>query len=284
LTASAANTLPDRRDGVTVPTAARPRPSAMRQWWVLVLRAIVPTLRNGELVTAVAASVIVTVGFYVPLNKVMGAATGGSSSYAQFLTPLIVLQAMSFAAIMGAFRAATDAAAGINRRFGAMPISPVTPTAARMAATMCRCLLGLVIALICGHVIGFRFHRGMVYAIGFCLLVLLVGVMLALLGDLIGTGLSNPEATIPLLTGPQLIFGLLSVGIQPADQFPEWVQPIVRNQPISQFVYALRALAGDTGNAAPALSWPVLGPALAWVLGMLVVLALVSVVVLRRRP
>ena len=49
---------------------------------------------------------------------------------------------------------------------------------------------------------------------------------------------------------PQLIFGLLSVGIQPADQFPEWIQPIVRNQPISQCVYALRALAGDTTDAA----------------------------------
>jgi ABC-2 type transport system permease protein len=267
----------------TVPTAARPRPSAIQQWWVLVVRAIVPTLRNGELITAVAASVIVTAGFYIPLNKVMGAGTDGTS-YAQFLAPLIVLQAMSFAAIMGAFRAAIDAAQGVNRRFGAMPIATVTPMAARLSATMYRCVVGLVVALICGYVIGFRFHRGAVCTVGFCLLVLLVGVMLSLLGDLIGTGLKNPEATIPLLTGPQLILGLFSVGIQPADQFPEWIQPVVRDQPISQFVYALRALAGDTGEAAPAVSWPVLGPALAWVLGLLVFLALVSVAVLRRRP
>ena len=54
--------------------------------------------------------------------------------------------------------------------------------------------------------------------------------------------------------GPQLIFGLLSVGIQPAEQFPGWIQPIVRNQPISQFVYALRALAGDTTDAAPSVT------------------------------
>ncbi len=268
---------------MTVPTAARPRPSALQQWWVLLVRAIVPALRSGELLTAVAASVIVTAGFYIPLHKVMGDATG-ASSYAQFLTPLILLQATSFAAIMGAFRAATDAARGVNRRFKAMPIAAMTPMAARMSATMCRCVVGLVIALICGYVIGFRFHRGAVYTVGFCMLVLLVGLMLALLGDVVGTGLNNPEATIPLLTGPQLIFGLFSVGIQPADQFPEWVQPVVRDQPISQFVYALRALAGDSGGAAPPVSWPVLVPALAWVFGLLALLALVSVLVLGRRP
>ncbi len=272
------------RDVVTVPTAARPRPSTIQQWWVLLVRAIVPTLRNGELITAVAASVIVTAGFYVPLKQVMAAATDGISSYAQFLTPLIVLQAMSFAAMSGAFRAATDAARGVNRRFAAMPMAPLTPLAARMSATMYRCVIGLAISLICGYVIGFRFHRGALYTVGFCLLVLLVGVVLALLGDLIGTAVKKPEATIPLLTGPQLILGLASVGIQPADQFPEWIQPVVRDQPISQFVYALRALAGDTGDAAPAVTWHVLGPALAWALGMLVFLALVSVMVLGRRP
>ena len=60
---------------------------------------------------------------------------------------------------------------------------------------------------------------------------------------------------------PQLIFGLLSVGIQPAERFPDWIQPIVRNQPISQFVYALRALAGDTTDCGSCADvWSVMGP------------------------
>ncbi len=269
---------------MTAPTAVRPHPSARQQWRVLTVRAIVPTLRNGELVTAIAASVIVTAGFYIPLNKVMGAGTHGMSSYAQFLTPLIVLQAISFASISGAFRAATDAARGINRRFGSMPIDPLTPLAARMTASVYRCVIGLTIALICGHVIGFRFHGGAIYTVGFCLLVLLVGAALSLLADLIGTMSASPEATTPLLMGPQLILGLFSVGIQPADQFPHWIQPIVRNQPISQFVYALRALAGDTTDAAGSVTWSVMGPTMAWLLGLFVVLVPVSAVILARRP
>ena len=83
---------------------------------------------------------------------------------------------------------------------------------------------------------------------------LLIGVMLSLLADLIGTAPRIRRPPRRLLMGPQLIFGLLSVGIQPAEQFPDWIQPIVRNQPISQWVYALRALAGDTTDAAPAVT------------------------------
>ncbi len=269
---------------MTVPGAMRPQPSVVQQWWVLTTRSIVPTLRNGELVTAVAASVIVTAGFYIPLNQVMGSATHGMSSYAQFLTPLIVLQAISFASISGAFRAATDAARGINRRFGSMPIAPSTPFAARMSASVYRCVIGLTIALVCGYVIGFRFHRGPAYIVGFCLLVLVIGVTLSLLADVIGTSAKNPESTTPLLMGPQLIFGLMSVGIQPADQFPDWIQPVVRDQPISQWVYALRALAGDTTRAAGDVTWAVMGPTFWWLLGLLGILVPTAAVVLVRRP
>jgi len=87
---------------MTASIALRPEPSALQQWWALTVRSIVPTLRNGEWATAVAASVIFTAGFYIPLKDFMGAATHGiSSSYAQYLTPLIALQAISFASISG---------------------------------------------------------------------------------------------------------------------------------------------------------------------------------------
>ena len=48
-------------------------------------------------------------------------------------------------------------------------------------------MIGLAVALACGYVIGFRFYRGPWYAVVFCLLTLLVGVALALLGDTLGT-------------------------------------------------------------------------------------------------
>ncbi|RPA66291.1 antibiotic transporter [Gordonia oryzae] len=259
-------------------------PSGVQQWWVLTTRSIVPTLRNGELLTQVAASIMFTAGFYIPLKNFMGLYAAEMSSYAQYLMPLIALQAISFAAISGAFRSASDAIEGINRRFRALPISRVTPLASRMTASMYRCTVALVISLICGYVIGFRFYAGTLYTVAFCGLVLAIGLTLSFLGEVVGTASRNPDATTHLMMLPQLIFGLLSVGVQPASAFPRWIQGFVRNQPISQFVYALRALAGDRiPGAAGAITWQTIGPSLAWIAALWVVLMPVYAVLTGRK-
>lgn len=269
---------------MTATTAVRPKPSTVQQWWVLTVRLITPTLRNGELVTQVAQSVMFTIGFYIPLKHILGAFTQGMSSYAQYLMPLIVLEAISFAAVSAAFRSATDSVQGINWRFKAMPIAPLTPLASRMSASLYRCCTAFGFALVCGYVIGFRFYGGVAHTASFCLLVLLIGAMVSLLGDLVGAASQNPEATVPLLLLPQLIFGLLSVGLQPAERFPAWIQPLVRDQWVSQFIYALRALAGDSTAAAGEPTWSVIRPALAWiVVWTMVVIPLHARVAARRR-
>ena len=152
-----------------------------------------------------------------------------------------------------------------------------------MSASMYRCAIALAVSLMCGHVIGFRFYGGVAHTVGFCLLVLLIGAALSLLGDLIGAANKNPEATLPLLLVPQLILGLLSVGLQPVERFPEWIQPFVRDQPISQFIYALRALAGDSTPAAGEVTWSVIGPAMVWLVGLIVIVIPVHARVASRR-
>ena len=249
-----------------VPATSRPMPSTGQQWWTLTTRMIAPTLANGEFLAQVLGSIVFTAGFYLPLKNILGAVQP-MSSYAQYLTPLIVLQAISFAAVSAAFRSALDALAGINRRFRAMPMAALTPLSARMTASMYRCTVALVVSLVCGHIIGFRFHGGWLHTLAFIALSLVIGAGLALMGDLIGAATRNPEATAPLLLVPQVTLGLASVGLQPVEQFPSWIRPFVRDQPLSQFLNALRALAGDTTDAAPPVTWSVIGPALAWLAG-----------------
>lgn len=269
---------------MSTPATVRPNPSPLAQWWVLTFRFISPTLRNGELAITIASSAIFTAGFYIPLHQLMAVATRGiASSYAQYIMPLIALQAITFAAMSTAFRAATDSVRGIDRRFRSMPIAPVTPVAARISAAVYRCLVSLAVALICGQVIGFRFHRSAVYIVAFCALVLIIGAMLSFGADLLGTATRNPEAMTPLLILPPLIFGLLSVGVQPVAQFPHWIQPMVRNQPVSKFVDTLRALAGDTAPFGGSVTWSVVAPTLAWLCGLGAILVPASATVLSRR-
>jgi ABC-2 type transport system permease protein len=264
--------------------ATRPATSSPHQWWVLTARVISPTLRNGEVFTQAAAPVMFTVGFYIPLKQIMGAVNSGMGSYAQFLMPLIALTAVAYAAVSAAFRSATDSVQGINRRFKAMPIPPLMPLASRMSASMYRCVIALAVSLVCGHVIGFRFYGGVAHTLAFVVLMLLIGAALSLLGDLIGAVSENPEATVPLLLLPQVLFGLLSAGVQPVERFPDWIQPFVRNQPTSQFVYALRAFAGENSAAPSEVTWSAVGPALAWLVGMTVVaIPLHALVASRRR-
>lgn len=255
---------------VVIDQSERPQISAPRQWWVLSIRMITPSLRNGEIGTLIAASVMFTAGFYIPLKQIVGETTG-MSSYAQYLTPMVVLVAITFAAVSAAFRSATDASQGINRRFRAMPIPKLVPLTARISASMFRCTLAMCVALACGHVIGFRFHAGVLHTVAFCAVALFIGLALSLLGDLIGAASENPEATTHMIMLPQLIFGMLSIGIQPVERFPEWIQGFVRNQPTSQFITAMRALAGDTSANVPAISWETIGPALLWTVGIIAV-------------
>ena len=264
-----------------IPVSTRPMPSTVQQWWTLTTRMIAPTLSNGELATQIIGSIVFTVGFYLPLKNILGAVQP-MSSYAQYLTPLIVVQAIFFAAVSAAFRSAMDSLAGINRRFRAMPMARLTPLASRMTASMYRCVVALVVALACGHIIGFQFYGTIWHTMGFVLLALLIGAALALVGDLIGAATKNPEATAPLLLVPQVTLGLASVGLQPAERFPDWIQPFVRNQPLSQWLNALRALAGDSTPAAPAVTWSVIGPALASLVAILVIFTWLHVVVARR--
>ena len=112
-------------------------------------------------------------------------------------------------------------------------------------------------------------------------MVLLIGFVVSLVGDLIGMVSTNPEATTHIILLPVLTLGMVSVGFQPAEQFPEWIQPFVRNQVNSQFVYALRALAGD--GTGVSLTWSVLTPALVWLAGIVAATVCLYVRILRRR-
>lgn len=258
-------------------------PKATNQVWVLTRRLISPSLRNGEIWTAVASPVVFTVGFYIPLVGVMTFLGSGSGTYSQFLMPMIVLQGVAFSAIAASFRSATDAVEGINRRFAAMPIAHWVPVAARMGANMFRCALTVVSSVVCGHLIGFRFHLGVLNTFGFLLLAMSIGFVLSLAADVIGSLTRSPEATSQALILPQMIFGMLSSGFAPADQFPAWIEPFVRNQPVSQCAYLLRAFAGDpTFETGP--TWSIAFPVILWLVGGTLVFAPLAIKLSARRP
>ncbi|MBY6410490.1 ABC transporter permease [Rhodococcus sp. BP-252] len=238
-------------------------PSGFVQWRVLTARTVRTMVKKGELLVAVIAPLIFTIGFYLPLKFVM---QFQGIDYAQFLMPIIVLQAMAFTAISSAQRASTEALTGLSTRLKTMPVVIGAPLMARMTSAFLRSTVTLTAALIYGHVIGFRFSAGPLQAMMFGATALAISTVLSFGADAIGTLSKSPEATSQALTLPQLILGMASTGFVPETGFPEWIRPFVRNQPISQFSAAMRDMAEG------AITFSVILPALLWIIGLSVVL------------
>ncbi|MFT3900947.1 MAG: ABC transporter permease [Gordonia sp. (in: high G+C Gram-positive bacteria)] len=246
----------------------------MRQWWALTTRGMASILRRGEFVFALLSPVILAVCFYLPLRSMMNKAPG--MDYASFLMPVVALQSAAFVASVAAVRVAFDRVNGINTRFRSLPMSSLAPGAARLFANGALLVASLVVAAVVCLIMGWRPHGGSSGTIALFALIFVVGIALILLADGIGLLSGSPEATSQVLTLPVLILGMLSTGFMPAERFPDWIQPFVRNQPISQIAQAMRAL--NDGKATTAI----VAPSLWWTAGLLVVGVVLMVLGTRR--
>ena len=203
----------------------------------------------------------------------------GSMSYPQYVLPVIIVQVMFLGALTTVDRAARDQQSEFGVRLRTLPISPVVPLMARMLYCLLRGALTLLAALAVGYVFGFRLAGSIFYAVAFAVLVLALTLALSLAADALGTGVAGSgigKSPSQLLLVPQMLLVMLSTGMAPVESFPDWVQPFVRYQPVSQVTDTLRGFATGhvvTGNLATSL---------AWCLGLLVVFGVIAVRMQRR--
>jgi ABC-2 type transport system permease protein len=237
------------------------RPSNFAQWRALTGRIVRTMALRGELAFAVITPLVFTLGFYLPLRYVM---KFRGIDYAQFVMPIIVLQTMSFTMMSNAQLAAFESLTGLHSRLQTMPIGGLVPLGSRLSAGLVRSVTSLAAAIGFGYLIGFRFVAGPGQAVLFCASSLAVGTVLAIGADALGSLTKSPEALSQALTLPTLIFGMLSCGFVPESGFPHWIRPFVRNQPISQFSFALRDM------AAGGVTWHVAWVPLVWLGGLAV--------------
>ena len=227
---------------------------------MLVGRGVGGIVRNGEFIFAFVAPVLLAVCFYLPLRSIMDSDPG--MDYAQFLMPIIALQSVGFVASAAAMRAANDATKGVHTRFRTLPMRSWVPVSARLGTNGLLLTLSIMCATATSLVMGWRPHGSVAETIGLFAVAFVVGLLIAAVADAIGLLSDSPEATSQALSLPILILGMMSTGFVPESQFPEWIAPFVRNQPISQFATSMRAL-GD-GSA----TREILMPTVWWCIGL----------------
>ncbi|MCV7356809.1 ABC transporter permease [Mycolicibacterium fluoranthenivorans] len=239
----------------------------------LARRSVLGTLRDGDLLFAIGGPVAFFVCFTLTLRKVIDT---GEMSYPQYIVAVIVVQAMIFTAMTTADRAARDHLSGMGIRMRSLPITALAPVAARMLAALVRAAAALAAALAVGYGFGFRFHGTVADLLAFVGIALLLSLALSLGADAMGSAANSTEAAGQILLIPQLLLVMLSTGIAPAQSFPSWLGPFVRNQPVSVIAETLRALA--MGH------YVRVGASMAWCLGLLVVFGAIALRMQRRAP
>ncbi|WP_280383453.1 ABC transporter permease [Nocardia wallacei] len=235
------------------------RVPARMQWIALSERGIRTVLREGDALMLFTAPLVFFVCFYVPLRRSMEA---GGADYAQYLLPLIAVHAMFFTSMFAGDRAAREVVGGMATRLHSLPMRPWVPVASRLSANLVRATVALAGALTIGAVYGFRFET-VGGAVLFVVVLLAFAIGLAIGTDALGTVTRNPELGGTVLFVPQLLLIMVSTGLVPAEGFPGWIQPFVRNQPVSQVAGALRDLAAGRYTAHLAVS-------ALWIAGLLV--------------
>ena len=238
----------------------------------LTERSLTAAVRDGGLIFEAVSPIFYLAGFSVALH---GLIDTEHVSYAQYLAPGVVVQSVIFVALFTADRAARDRVIGLGQRLRTLPIATSAPVNARMAATLVRGALILAVAVAAGYAFGFRIYGGLGYAAAFVGIALLLCLSVALGADALGSGTKSVQGATHMLFVPQLLLFLLSTGIAPKKTFPEWLQPFVRNQPVSQVAETLRSLANGQVASNLAVS-------LAWCFGMVMIFGVITLRLQRR--
>jgi ABC transporter DrrB family efflux protein len=213
-------------------------------------------------------STVQPIMFVLLFSYVFGGAIGGSLpsgvSYKDFLLPGILIQSTSFRATQTAIGLAEDLQRGVVDRFRSMPMARSAVLAGRTLADLMRTLFVIVLMIVVGYAIGFRFHEGPLNAIGSVLVVALFGFALSWIFAYVGLIAKGPEAAQS--AGFIAIFPLVFASsiFVPVRTMPGWLEGFASVSPVTETADASRALAigGNVGDP--------LWHMVAWSIGILV--------------
>ncbi len=188
--------------------------------------------------------------------------TGDDSLYG--LVPMCAVTGALFGAMGTGVAIPDERESGLLSRLWVLPVNRASALTGRLLAEAARALVGAVAITAVGVALGLRFHQGWVAATAFVLIPVLMVIGFAAVIVAVGVRANGKN----IITGLSMVAFLLlffNTGMVPLDVFPGWLQPVVRAQPMSPAIEAMRALA----DGGPTL-WPLL-QSVAWVLGLIVV-------------
>jgi ABC transporter DrrB family efflux protein len=196
--------------------------------------------------------------------------------YKNFMMPGIFVQTAAFGSVGTAVGMAEDLHKGLLERFRALPMARSAVLVGRSVADLVRGLLVIVIMTAVGLAVGFRPQTGPLAFMAAVGLLLLFLHAVSWGFSVIGLAAPNSE-TAQVMAFPVLFpLTFASSAFVQVKTLPGWLQAFANHQPITAVINASRALMLGGPTSSQVVS------AVAWCLGILVVLAPLAVYRYRR--
>jgi ABC-2 type transport system permease protein len=180
----------------------------------------------------------------------------GARAYREFLMSGIFAQTMAFAVASASVGLADDMSKGLIDRFRSLPMARSGVIAGRVIGDVVFNGFVMLIMVICGFIVGWRWHNGIGQALAAFAILLLFAFAMLWVGALIGLSVGSPE--VAASAGLIWLFPLtfLSNAFVPTPNLPGALQPIAEWNPISSIVAACRHLFGNPSPFASPNSFP----------------------------
>ncbi|GLZ34143.1 transport permease protein [Lentzea sp. NBRC 105346] len=248
---------------------------ALTDSWVVAKRDLMHWIREPVRVFAGMLYPVVSVLIFA---FVFGSAMSvyGGGSYQEFLLPGMLGQAIAFGTAATMMVVSLDASRGVTDRFRASPMSQTGVVAGRSIADLVNSTLEILLLVLCGLAIGWRWHLGIVSALAAVGLLLWLRFALIWVGIYFGL-LLKPEASSAswMVLFPLTMFANTFVS---PELMPPWLRLVSEWNPISSTVAACRELFGNPGVGGDswaaqhavllAIVWPLLLVAIFWPLSV----------------
>lgn len=200
-----------------------------------------------------------------------GAIVTPGGNYVDYLLPGIFVQTALFGGTSTAVGLAEDLKGGIVDRFRALPMARSAVLAGRTLADLARNLFVVLLMIVVGVLVGFRFHGSVAGNIGGIALVLLFGYAFSWVFAAVGLFAKDPESAGIAGFLPTFPLVFASSAFVPVKTMPHWLQAFANVQPVSVVIDAVRALVAGT----PIHQW--LWQSLVWIVGITLVFGFVAI-------
>jgi len=243
--------------------------SLLIQSWVQAGRLLIRWRRDrAVLMGSLVFPICLLLAYDVVLGQRVLRVTGVESVYG--LVPVCALLSALFGSLGSAVGIAVERETGMLSRLWVLPVHRASALTGRLTAEAARALVGTVLITVVGMTMGLRFAHGWLGALVYILIpsMLVIGFTAVAMALAIRT---NGRVVMTWLASVTVSLAFVNPGTTPIAQFPDWLRPLVRVQPMSPPIQAMWALAHDGP-----IVWPLVMTFL-WTIALLAVFMPIAV-------